>query len=885
MGLRRKITGILALLLLGLPVFAAPAAGPTLYLVGDSTMADKPDLGLPERGWGQLFRELVRPPLQLDNRAINGRSTKSFRDQGHWQRVLDALQPGDWVVIQFGHNDAKRTDPARFADADTDYRANLIRFVHEVREKSAQPVLATPVARRGWTESGEWTDTHGAYPGIVREVAAAEGVPLLDLEARTRAYFASFGVEDSQALFLHFAPGEHPRLPEGKHDDTHFSETGARAVAGIVAREMERIQLPIASDLDFSRVTIPPALAAVTWREALRQPAAWYASATARDLADTVLLYQFANGGWPKNREMSRTPAAEAAARGGSVHDDEQMPTIDNGATHEQLVFLARVITAHNGTDAHRAAVFRGLDYLLAAQYPNGGWPQFFSLREGYYSHITFNDEAMASVLEVLHDTARGRAPFAFVDASRRTAAAAAVARGVDCILRCQVTVNGVKTVWCAQHDEDTFAPAPARRFEPASLSGSESVEIVRFLMSLDEPSPEVVAAVEAAVAWFEAVKITGLRYEQIAAPDLPKGRDRVVVPDPAAPPLWARFYELSTNRPIFIGRDTIVHYALSEIEHERRTGYRWYDDAPAKLLAKDYPAWRKTLEGFTLANVSRNLLPLYPRIQPVPDVLPDGVTATENLTYAPGLQLDLYRPTNATLLPAVLIVHAGGWDSGFRQMERPFAKRLAARGYVTVPVSYRLGAPGRFPAALHDLKAAVRWMRAHAAEHGIDPDRIVIAGMSAGGQLAALVGATNGLAEFEGTVGERTGSSTVQAVVDIDGLADFTGPELVSQQEKTPSAPVRFLKGKFSEVPATWRAASALTHAGPLSAPTLFINSTAFAPILPGRDAMRDKLRAAGVVSELIVIPDTPHPFWLFEPWATPTVNATDEFLRRVLK
>ena len=186
MGLRRKITGILALLLLGLPVFAAPAAGPTLYLVGDSTMADKPDLGLPERGWGQLFRELVRPPLQLDNRAINGRSTKSFRDQGHWQRVLDALQPGDWVVIQFGHNDAKRTDPARFADADTDYRANLIRFVHEVREKSAQPVLATPVARRGWTESGEWTDTHGAYPGIVREVAAAEGVPLLDLEARAR---------------------------------------------------------------------------------------------------------------------------------------------------------------------------------------------------------------------------------------------------------------------------------------------------------------------------------------------------------------------------------------------------------------------------------------------------------------------------------------------------------------------------------------------------------------------------------------------------------------------------------------------------------------------------------------------------------------------------
>ena len=880
----------LVALLLAVSVSAAesPATGPMLFLAGDSTVADKPDLGLPERGWGQLFRELIQPPLRLDNRAINGRSTRSFLAQGHWQRLLDALHPGDWVVIQFGHNDAKREDPERFADAETDYRANLIRMVREVRSRSAYPVLATPVARRRFTAAGEWYDAHGAYPGVVRAVAAAEAVPLLDLEARTRAYFAGLGPEASKGLFLHFAPGEHPRLPEGKIDDTHFSEKGARAVAAIVAEEMIRVKLPIAAHLKPDPATAPARWPPIKWHDALNQPAAWYASADARDLADTLLLYQFPNGGWPKNREMTLPPAAEAAARSAPVPADEQMPTIDNNATHEQLRFLARVISAHNGSDAHRAAVIRGIDYLLAAQYPNGGWPQFYPLRAGYYSHITFNDDAMADVLEVLQDVATGRAPFGFVDASDRARAAAAVTKGVACILRCQVVVDGVKTVWCAQHDEQTLAPASARKFEPVSLSGGESVGVVRFLMSLEEPSPEVIAAVEAAVTWFKRVTITGLRYRRVAAPSLPKGRDMIAVLDPAAPPLWARFYELGTNHPIFIGRDSVIHYALGEIEHERRIGYRWYVDSPAKLLAKDYPAWRARLAAFTVANAERQIRPQFPAAQRVVAELPAGVTAREDLVYAHPdnlpLALDVYQPAGAGPFPAVLIVHAGGWDSGSREMERPFAQRLAGLGYVAVPVDYRLGAHGRFPAALHDLKAAVRWLRGHAKEHAVDPSRVAILGMSAGGQLAALVGATNGQAEFEGEVGERAGSSTVQAVVDIDGLADFTAADLVAQQEATPSAPVRFLGGTFRERPAVWRAASALTHAGPHSAPTLFINSTVTSPILPGRAELRDKLRAAGVASELVVLPDTPHPFWLFQPWFEPTLAAADRFLRAQL-
>lgn len=335
------------------------------------------------------------------------------------------------------------------------------------------------------------------------------------------------------------------------------------------------------------------AAGAVTWREAQRQPAAWYAASDAQMIADTVLLHQHASGGWPKNRDMTQPPAAALAQ---DRETDE--PTIDNGGTWTQLRFLARVhAAAPEGSPARKhyaAAMQRGLDYLLDAQYENGGWPQFFPLRPGYYTHITFNDDAMVRVLELLRDVAAKTPEFTWIDAQRRARAEDAVQRGIDCILRCQIVVNGVRTVWCAQHDETTFAPAPARKFEPASFSGFESVAIVRLLMSVEPPTPEIIAAIEAAVAWFDLVKITGIRIATPPAPELPHGHDRVVVSDPAAPPLWARFYELGTNRPIFTGRDAIVRYALAEIEAERRGGYLWYTEAPARLLERDYPQWRR---------------------------------------------------------------------------------------------------------------------------------------------------------------------------------------------------------------------------------------------------------------------------------------------------
>lgn len=270
-------------------------------------------------------------------------------------------------------------------------------------------------------------------------------------------------------------------------------------------------------------------------------------------------------------------------------------------------------------------------------------------------------------------------------------------------------------------------------------------------------------------------------------------------------------------------------------------------------------------------------------------DELPGGVSAREDIVYATigdiELRLDVYRPeTGNGPLPTVILVHGGGWESGERAMERPLARRLAAAGFVAAPVSYRLGPAGRFPNALHDLKSAVRWLRAHADEFGIDPDALGAVGGSSGGQLVALLGATNAMARFEGDGPNREYSSEVGAVVDFDGLADFTDRELIEQQRENPSAPTRFLGGSYDDVPGVWREASPLTHIGLRSAPTLFINSTAATPILPGREEMSRRLAMMGIGSEVLTMEHSPHPFWLVNPWFETTVDETVAFLQKQL-
>ena len=228
------------------PTPSAPA--PILYIAGDSTAANKSKPAHPERGWGQLLPEFVIPPARVDNRAQNGRSTKSFIDEKRWEKLVSDLRPGDWVIIQFGHNDEKLDKPAVGAPARGAYRDNLLRFIREVREKNAHPVLATSVVRRRWDETGaKLVDTHGEYPVVVREIAAEEKVPLLELNRLTARMEEEAGVEGSKKFHLWFAPGELPAVPKGVQDDTHYSELGARRVAALAAAEIHRLELPLAA--------------------------------------------------------------------------------------------------------------------------------------------------------------------------------------------------------------------------------------------------------------------------------------------------------------------------------------------------------------------------------------------------------------------------------------------------------------------------------------------------------------------------------------------------------------------------------------------------------------------------------------------------------------
>ena len=330
------------------------------------------------------------------------------------------------------------------------------------------------------------------------------------------------------------------------------------------------------------------AAAQLRWSsDVLRRDRAWYATAEARAIADNVLRYQSPQGGWPKSTDLAKAPRTTADV---PVDGDGRANSLDNDATTVPMEFLARLVEA-TGEPAYRTAFLRGVDYLLAAQHPSGGWPQFWPLRGGYHDRITYNDDAMIRVMRLLRDVASGKAPHGFVDADRRARAAAAVHRGIEVILKTQVRQGGRRTAWCAQHDERTLAPAWARAYEPPSLSGAESVGIVRFLMSIEKPTPDVVAAIEGAVAWLRSVPITGMRLERIARAD---GRtERFLVPDPDAPPLWARFYELETNRPLYLDRDSRFRYDFREIGYERRSGYNYHGVWPAALLDEEYPAWR----------------------------------------------------------------------------------------------------------------------------------------------------------------------------------------------------------------------------------------------------------------------------------------------------
>ncbi len=226
-----------------------PFAKPQLFLVGDSTMADKPLEGNPERGWGQLLPRYFDNQLDIKNCAVNGRSTKSFRDEGRWDKILQELQKGDWVFLQFGHNDEKAEDPARYAAPQSDYRNNLMRYVKEAKEKGASVVLLTPVMRRRFDTNGKFFDTHGEYPEVVRSVAKELNAPLVDLHRKSQTVIEEHGAAGSTKIFLHIPVNHFAAVKEARVDDTHFSEYGAALMASLVCDGLRELQLDVARHL------------------------------------------------------------------------------------------------------------------------------------------------------------------------------------------------------------------------------------------------------------------------------------------------------------------------------------------------------------------------------------------------------------------------------------------------------------------------------------------------------------------------------------------------------------------------------------------------------------------------------------------------------------
>jgi PelA/Pel-15E family pectate lyase len=327
----------------------------------------------------------------------------------------------------------------------------------------------------------------------------------------------------------------------------------------------------------------------------LHRDSSWYASPEAHRIADIILSFQTPAGGWSKNLDMSRnarTPGENFAPDNRSKFlspGDFDTPldpgwnyvgTIDNDATTTQIIFLAKVISAvsvENGKP-YRASFQRGIKYLFAAQFPDGGWPQVWPLEGGYHDAITYNDDAMIHVAELMRSVADGNGEFSFVARDMRSRAAASFARAILCILATQIVSNGILTVWSQQDDPLTMKPVSGRNFEPSAECSSESAEVLLFLMNdLHNPTAAEERSIRSAAAWFKRTAIYGQTWH----------RTEGLVPTSGAGPIWSRFYQTGTELPVFGDRDKSIHDKVNELSKERQNGYKWYGSDPQSALAR----------------------------------------------------------------------------------------------------------------------------------------------------------------------------------------------------------------------------------------------------------------------------------------------------------
>ena len=308
-------------------------------------------------------------------------------------------------------------------------------------------------------------------------------------------------------------------------------------------------------------------------------------------IGEQVLAYQRITGGWPKNIDMCRHHTADELEEVRAQRNRTDDSTTDNLATTTQIRFVAHMFQTTRD-ERYRDSFNSGVEYLLSGQYDNGGWPQFWPDPQGYQVHITFNDGAMVNTLALLRDIAGLEYPYdsTLVGEEVRNRAKKSFDKGIDCILATQIRVDGKPTVWCQQHDRESYAPAPARSYELPSFCSQESAQIVSLLMELPEPNERVKSAVHGAMRWFDANKLIGYRLERTGQPKTTEANVRLIADDDAGP-LWGRFYDLEKCEIFVCDRDGIPRKSLEEIGQERRTGYSWYNAYPADLY-RLYDQW-----------------------------------------------------------------------------------------------------------------------------------------------------------------------------------------------------------------------------------------------------------------------------------------------------
>ena len=476
-------------------------------------------------------------------------------EAGSYAAASPVSDPGTSIRIEY-HEVAGKAPEWWGSDEAARLAARVVRSIH-----SPEVIIGVPL--------GQLSVPDGILPTQLLVMAHMYAVH------HDEAYRRAFATGLEKLLRAQYPSGGWPTIfpryqDRDLHGDTYAGSTWKEIPALFEA--ILRKEYPFDGDLlsEEDRTAVQAALGRIPPQTAINRflysayslrTAEWWSSEEAVRIADNLLSWQVPAGGWWENVAMHVLPFdPERMVRSLSASGTTERGTFDDHGTIDPMRFLARVYEATN-LERFRESFHRGLDFILAAQYPSGGWPQSFPDPPGYNAYVTFNDQAMINILRLIQEIIERRPPFGFVEEGYIERLRTAFEKGIGYILKAQIEVDGRLTAWGQQHDPVTYEPRSARVFEPVAITGAESVPIVEFLLTLPDPPDAVRRSILSALEWFEAAR-------------LPDGR-------------WARFYEIGTGRPIFAGRDGVVRYNLSEIDLERQLNYSWYGTWPASLLGR----------------------------------------------------------------------------------------------------------------------------------------------------------------------------------------------------------------------------------------------------------------------------------------------------------